>query len=113
MNYRWRGLYGASQSQFIIDNLKVVEVDMIPFFQYFQTSNINTGIQIPYQGIAPYIDYTDANFVFLDNISLGFDSYSIISTNEVYSGVGPGIGIFSSGIGTSVEDAIEFGESTI
>ncbi len=113
MHFRGSGLYGTSQSQFIIDNLKLVEVDMIPFFQYFQTSNINTGIQIPYQGIAPYIDYTDANFVFLDNISLGFDSYSIISTNEVYSGVGPGIGIFSSGISSGVADSIEFGESSI
>lgn len=78
-------------STFVIDNLKMYEVDMIPFFQYFTEDNINTTVQIPLQGIAPYIDYTSADFVFLDNVVFGLDSFDLVTSNEVYSGVGIGI----------------------
>jgi hypothetical protein len=57
MNFKGNGLDGQNVSEFIIDNLKLYEVDMIPFFQYFQIDNINRGLSIPYQGIAPNIDY--------------------------------------------------------
>lgn len=96
MHFRGSGLYGLSQSQFIIDNLKLKEVDMIPFFKYFTELNINKAVQKPFQGIAPYIDYTDANFDFVDNLSFGFDSFSIIESNVVYSGVMPGIGLVTT-----------------
>jgi len=92
MHFKGSGLYGSSQSQFVIDNLKLLEVDMIPFFQYFTEDNINFGVEIPYQGIAPYIDYSDTNFQFIDNINLGLDSLIIVSSDTAVSGVGPGIG---------------------
>jgi hypothetical protein len=93
-------LYGVVPSRFIIDNLKLLEVDMIPFFQYFTSENINIGTQVPYQGIAPFIDYSNSNFVFLDNINIGLDSFSLASQYDLYSGVGLGIGSGGGGSGT-------------
>lgn len=101
MNFRGNGwlsnlgsaVPGGYDSQFIVNNLKVIEVDMIPFFKYFNYNNINIGIQTPLQGIAPYIDYSDSNFRFLDNINIGLDSIGIVSTIDIVSGVGVGIGI--------------------
>jgi hypothetical protein len=102
MHFRGSGLYGLSQSQFILDNLTVKEVDMIPFFKYFLYDNINKAVQKPFQGIAPYIDYKDANFDFVDHLSFGFDSFSIIESNVVYSGVQPGIGLVTTISGSNV-----------
>lgn len=79
------------ESNFIINNLKVIEVDMIPFFKYFNYENINIGIETPLQGVAPYIDYNNSNFKFLDNISIGLDSIDIVSNIDIFSGVGVGI----------------------
>ena len=92
MKFKGGGLYGASQSTFIIDNLNFFEIDMVPFFQYFTEGNINKSVQIPFQGIAPFIDYTNSNFSFLDNISIGFDSVSVVSSSLPVSGVGVSVG---------------------
>jgi hypothetical protein len=78
--------------EYVIDNLHFYEVDMIPFFQYFTEETINRGIQIPYQGISPFIDYTNANFSFVDNISIGLDSIQTQNSNTTISGVGVGVG---------------------
>jgi hypothetical protein len=91
-NYQSENVIGTSKSTFIIDNLRFYEVDMIPFFKYFNDSTINRGIQIPYQGIAPFIDYSNSNFSFIDNISLGLSSIETTNSNVVVSGVGIGIG---------------------
>ncbi len=99
MHFKGSGLYGTSPSQFIIDNLKFVEVDMIPFFKYFEEANINKAIQKPFQGIAPFIDYSDDNFDFIENLSLGFDSYSIIESNNIYSGILQGISVIEASNG--------------
>ena len=92
MHFKGSGLYGGSQSTFIIDNLNFFEIDMVPFFQYFIDTSINKAVQIPYQGIAPFIDYENSNFSFLDNISIGFDSVSIVSSSLPVSGVGVSVG---------------------
>jgi len=84
--------------EYLIDNLHFYEVDMIPFFQYFTEDNINKGIQIPYQGISPFIDYTNSNFSFIDNISVGLDSIQTQNSNTVVSGVGAGVGQSSGGV---------------
>jgi hypothetical protein len=84
--------------EYLIDNLHFYEVDMIPFFQYFTEDNINKGIQIPYQGISPFIDYTNSNFSFIDNISVGLDSIQTQKSNTVVSGVGAGVGQSSGGV---------------
>lgn len=86
-------LYGNNGGlvEYIIDNLHFYEVDMIPFFQYFTEDNINKGIQIPFQGLSPFIDYTNSNFNFIDNINIGLDSIQTQNSNVVVSGVGIGI----------------------
>ena len=86
-------------STYIIDNLNFYEVDMIPFFQYFTIDNINNGVEVPFQGISPFIDYSNANFNFIDNIAIGLDSIKIQNSNTVISGVGAGIGSGPVGFG--------------
>ena len=62
------------------DNIKFYEVDMIPFFQYLNEEYVNKSIQVPYQGIAPQIDYNDSGFSFIDNIDIQLDSLSTQQT---------------------------------
>jgi hypothetical protein len=85
---RGNGENGESESSVIIKNLNFVETDMIPFFKYFTDGNINKSIQIPYQGIAPQINYENSNFVFLDNIKIGLDSYDVTNTYNIFIGSG-------------------------
>ena len=92
LGMRFYGDNSGNSVNYIIDNLHFYEVDMIPFFQYFIETSINKSVQIPYQGIAPFIDYTNSRFTFLDNISVGFDSVSIVSSSLPVSGVGVSIG---------------------
>lgn len=84
-------LDGLYQSTIIMDNLKYYEVDMIPFFQYFTDVNIYKGVSVPWQGIAPFIDYTDSNFSFIDNVNIGFGSVQTQQSFTPISGVGIGI----------------------
>lgn len=68
-----------------MDNLKFYEIDMIPFFQYATEDYINKSIQVPYKGVAPFIDYEDNQFSFIDNISIGLDSLlTQQSSSDVY-----------------------------
>ena len=92
-------------STYIIDNLNFCEIDMIPFFQYFTIDSINNGVEIPFQGISPFIDYTNANFNFIDNIAIGLDSIQTQNSNTPISGVGVGIGGKIGG-GIVIYDAI-------
>ena len=89
--FRGNGVNGVNKSKFILDNLKFYEIDMVPFFQYFTYNNINISVQVPYQGIAPFIDYNDSNFSFIDSITFGFDSTEITNSYNIISGVGTGI----------------------
>ena len=92
MNFSGDGIYFSSSTfNYVIDNLKFIEIDMVPFFQYFIESNINKGVEVPFQGISPYIDYSNPFFDFLDNISLGVSSVAISNSNVAVSGVGAGI----------------------
>lgn len=86
------GKNGETESSVIIKNFKFLETDMIPFFKYFTEDTINKSIQIPYQGIAPFIDYENVNFVFLDNIKVGLDSVISINTYDVFTGSGESAG---------------------
>ena len=74
MSVNGNGTTGINNSMMIFDNIKMFEVDMIPFFQYFEYSNIYKGIQIPYEGVAPDIDYLNSDFIFIDNITIGLDT---------------------------------------
>jgi hypothetical protein len=92
MYFRGSGNYGQNRTVVVLDNIKFYEIDMVPFFKYFEENNINFSIQVPYQGIAPFIDYTNSNFSFIDNISIGFGSVQIQQTFLPFSGVGVAIG---------------------
>lgn len=97
---------------YTIDNLHFYEVDMIPFFQYFTEDNINKGIQIPYQGISPFIDYSNTNFNFINSISIGLDSIHTENSNIAVSGVGIGIGTTTTTSGGSIYIASSGGGSS-
>lgn len=84
MNIKGNGLEGENDTNIIINNLKFLELDMIPFFKYFNYKNINLSIQKPYEGVAPIIDYDDENFKFLDNIKIELNS--IILNKNILSG---------------------------
>ena len=71
------GERGASPSFVVMDNIKMYEIDMIPFFKYFTEANIYNGVQVPFQGRAPEINYEESDYNFLDNVSIGFDSINI------------------------------------
>lgn len=84
MSISGNGFMGASSSTLVIDNIKTYEIDMIPFFKYFNDNNIYKGVQVPLSGVAPEIDYLDADFVFVDNISVGLDTIDMnVIVNEV------------------------------
>jgi len=77
MFFRGNGLDGKNVSNIVVDNLKLYEVDMIPFFQYFNTRNINKSVSVPYQAVAPNIEYVENDFSLLDNSIYGLDSFYI------------------------------------
>jgi len=55
---------------------KMYEIDKVPFFKYITYDYVNKSIQVPHQGIAPFIDYTNSEFSFIDNIDMGLDNIS-------------------------------------
>lgn len=67
-------MYNSSVSSFDMGNIKFYEVDTIPHFKYWNASNIDTRVQVPYFATAPQIDYNDSDFSFVGNITFGFDS---------------------------------------
>lgn len=84
MSFRGNGLDGRNISEFVIDNLKLYEVDMIPFFQYFNEGNINKSVSIPYHADAPLVEYVENDFSLIDNSIYGLDSFYIYQpTGEV------------------------------
>ena len=107
MHFYGYSMFASDTVEYIIDNLHFYEVDMIPFFQYFTEDSINKSIQIPYQAVSPFIDYSVANFNFIDNISIGLDSITTQNSNTVVSGVGVGIGQ-SSGVSIYTESVENF-----
>jgi len=70
-------MYIGGSFSAVLDNLKFYEVDMIPFFKYYAgTYSINYRPQIPYSARAPFIDYTNQNYSFVDNVVISLDSIS-------------------------------------
>jgi hypothetical protein len=64
-----------------LDNAKYIELDMIPMLDYanvtVDTDNINCDVRIPLQATAPFIDYDDTDFSFIDNVSFEFNAESV------------------------------------
>jgi len=68
-------MYIGGSFSAVFDNLKFYEVDMIPFFKYYvNTSLINADLQRPYTARAPFIDYSNQNYSFVDNVVISLDS---------------------------------------
>jgi hypothetical protein len=93
-NFRGTGLNGLSNAEYYLDNIKLYEVNMIPFFQYFinpigTTGNINKSVQIPNNGSSPIINFTEDNLIDSDNDSIiTFFSNNLIASNvEIPSGI--------------------------
>ena len=84
------------------NNISFTEVDMIPFFQYATESSIDMRIKTPLKAIAPYIDYNNANFDFIGNINLTFDSQGILSQQVTSNQSSVSIGSTVSVTGGSV-----------
>lgn len=84
----------VSNNQFEVtfNNISFLEVDMIPFFNYYQNETyIDKRIKTPWFAVAPFIDYSNSEFDFLGNINLTIDSelinnqvnYTLLSAGNV------------------------------
>lgn len=83
MNFRGNGFFGELPSGYVINNLKLYEVDMIPFFQYFSDLNINKSVQIPLQGVSPYILSTKKNSNIINKSGIGFSSFDVFESDNI------------------------------
>jgi hypothetical protein len=105
--------YGDYPVSIQFDNIHFYEVDMIPFFSYFGTtqsgltySPIDMAIKTPFVGIAPQIDYSNSAFDFLGNVSLTIDSSEVTPNTVVGGGVSIGIftGVVTGGVRIGTDD---------
>lgn len=87
MNFRGNGFFGELPSGYVINNLKLYEVNMIPFFQYFIDININKSVQVPLQGISPYIFYKKKNFNIINKSGIGFSSFNIFESDDILTAI--------------------------
>ena len=95
MNFKGTGIEGSEDTEYYLDNLKLYEVNMIPFFQYFISpinvqGNINKSVQIPNNGVSPLIDFADDSIIDASdsNDILTFFSNSLIASNiEIPAGI--------------------------
>jgi hypothetical protein len=88
MNIHGLGPFGAFEMELYVDNLKLYEVDMIPFFQYFRdpglgVGNINVSIQAPRKGKSPIVITSDDEISDTEtpNEIIGFFTDKLISEN--------------------------------
>lgn len=77
MFFRGNGLDGENVTSTVIDNLKLYEVDMIPFFQYFNPVNINRSVSVPYEAVAPAVEYPEGDSTSTGLSLYGSDSFAI------------------------------------
>jgi hypothetical protein len=72
--FNWPGTpygSGANNMDIRFSNISFYEVDMIPFFQFTDPSNINSAIKAPYYVTSvPEIDYSNSNYNFIDNVDI-------------------------------------------
>ena len=72
-------------SQVVFDEISLIEIDMIPFFQYTTQANVDSAVYDPYTAIAPIINYENSNFNYIGNINLTFNINYIVANNTVYN----------------------------
>ena len=68
-----------------IDNLHFYEIDMIPFFMYTTESNVDNAIRKPWVSSAPFVNYNNANYNFIDNTKINITSQYISSSSSVFN----------------------------
>ena len=80
-----------------IDNLKFVETDMIPFFLLGTESRINQKVQTPLGAVAPFIDFGETEFAFLDLLEISETIFSplqnptvVVTPNNTVTYTAPG-----------------------
>lgn len=63
-----------------LENAKYIEMDMIPFIDFTKGNSdfINCDPRIPYEATAPFIDYADTDFSFIDNVTFEFNQDSVV-----------------------------------
>jgi hypothetical protein len=92
MNFTGFGLYGSYEAEYYLDNIKLYELDMVPFFQYFKSpkgtnpGNINTSVQLPYRGTAPTLSYYTEELIDNDpnsDVNTNFNNMLITSNVEI------------------------------
>jgi len=67
---------------FTFNNISFKEVDMIPFFKYWESSDkIDKKVKTPIFATAPFIDYGNPNFNFIENVNLTIDRDTVIGQN--------------------------------
>lgn len=79
-NRRGLDLFFFGITSSIIDNLKFVETNMIPFIFLGTESRITQKVQTPLGAVAPQIDYDDSEFSLIDSVNItetSFDSISV------------------------------------
>jgi hypothetical protein len=88
MNMHGVGPFGMFELDLYIDNLKFYEVDMVPFFQYFNdpfngVGNINISIQAPKSAKSPTIVLSDEELADTEtpNEIIGFFTEQLIGSN--------------------------------
>jgi len=70
--------FGNTSMDIRFSNISFYEVDMVPFFQFTDPSNINSSIKAPYYVTSvPEIDYSNSNYNFIDNVDI------VITLNEI------------------------------
>lgn len=96
MSFNGTGVAGSEDTEYYLDNIKLYQVDMIPFFQYFISpinaqGNINKSVQIPNNGLSPIIEFVDDTIIDSNNDNndiITFFSNSLIASNiEIPAGI--------------------------
>lgn len=77
-NLEMTTFHSNQNADYYFGNISFWEVDMIPFFKYADSNQIDTSVQAPYYATAPRIDYNNANFDFIGNINLTIDVQNIL-----------------------------------
>lgn len=113
MSIQGNGDMGASQSMMVLDNIKMYETDMIPFFKYFEDRNIYKGIQVPYNGLAPDIDYLNSDFIFIDNITIGLDSINNTVLDNTIGCLPTSVIIISASVSVVTNEPLNIGTSSV
>jgi subtilisin-like proprotein convertase family protein len=112
MSISGNGFMGSSSSMVILDNIKLYEVDMIPFFKYFTEDNIYKGIQNPITATAPSIDYSKSDFIFLDNINIGIDTVeTTIIVNDIKCDIPNNVIIAPTNLSYTTPNTLAIGSS--